>query len=78
VVVTDMRMGEVNGIDVLTAALKTRASTRVIVISGYATMEMAREAMVRGAHEVIAKPFKPADLRRSIEKACEVLQKIPA
>ncbi len=75
VVVTDMRMGEVTGIDVLEAALLQRSTAKVIVISGFATMEMAREARVKGACEVIAKPFKPKDLHRAIAQALAALER---
>ncbi|NOZ02519.1 MAG: response regulator, partial [Deltaproteobacteria bacterium] len=43
--------------------------TKVVVITGYATVEMAREALVKGAFDFIAKPFKPSDLRAVIERA---------
>jgi FixJ family two-component response regulator len=44
-------------------------NTRVILITGYATVEVAREALVKGAFDFIAKPFKPKDLKAVINKA---------
>jgi FixJ family two-component response regulator len=41
----------------------------VILITGYATVEVAREALVKGAFDFIAKPFKPKELRGVINKA---------
>jgi DNA-binding NtrC family response regulator len=73
VVVTDIRMEPVDGLKVLDAALKKNARTKVIVITGYATVELAREALAKGAFEVIAKPFRPNDLREAISKAVRAL-----
>ena len=73
IVVTDMRIDEVTGLDVLQAAQEERRSTKVIVITGYATIETAREALSKGAFEVIAKPFRPKDLQDSVAKAVKAL-----
>jgi CheY-like chemotaxis protein len=69
VVVTDLRMEEINGIQVLEYVTSHCKDTRVILITGYATVEVAREALVKGAFDFIAKPFKPRDLRATINKA---------
>ncbi len=69
IVVTDVRMDEVDGIQVLEAVQRMSARTKVIIITGYATVELAREALAKGAFDFIAKPFKPQDLRAVIEKA---------
>jgi CheY-like chemotaxis protein len=69
IVVTDVRMEEVDGIQVLEHIMSTCERTRVILITGYATVEVAREALVKGAFDFIAKPFKPKDLRAVVNKA---------
>lgn len=69
IVVTDLRMEEVDGIQILEHIMSKSAKTRVILITGYATVEVAREALVKGAFDFIAKPFKPKDLRAVINKA---------
>jgi len=69
VVVTDLRIDEVNGVQVLEAARKKSSKTKVVLITGFATTELAREALAKGAFEVIAKPFKPQDLRDAISRA---------
>lgn len=69
IVVTDLRMEEVDGIQVLEHIMEKCKNTRVILITGYATVEVAREALVKGAFDFIAKPFKPKDLRTVINKA---------
>lgn len=75
IVVTDVRMDEVDGIDILNYATSKSSRTKVIIITGYATIEMAREALAKGAFDFIAKPFKPNDLRAIIDKAIESLAK---
>jgi DNA-binding NtrC family response regulator len=69
IVVTDLRMGEVDGIDVLAHARETCPQTQVILITAYATIEIAREALTKGAFDFVAKPFKPNDLREVIARA---------
>jgi len=69
IVVTDLRMEEVDGIQVLEHIMSKCKNTRVILITGYATVEVAREALVKGAFDFIAKPFKPKDLRAVVNKA---------
>ena len=69
IVVTDFRMDEIDGIEVLEQILSKCQNTRVILITGYATVEVAREALMKGAFDFIAKPFKPRDLKAVINKA---------
>jgi DNA-binding NtrC family response regulator len=74
IVVTDIRMEPVDGLKVLDAALRKNPRTKVIIITGYATVEIAREALSKGAFDVIAKPFRPNDLREAIAKAVQALE----
>lgn len=71
IVVTDIRMEGIDGIGVLRHALARSPRTLVIMITGYATVELAREALTLGAFEFIAKPFKLDDLRAVIARATE-------
>ena len=73
VVITDVRMEEIDGIEVLERVQKKSKRTKVIIITGYAMMALAREAMAKGAFDFISKPFKPDDLRRAILRAAEEL-----
>ncbi|MBF0337972.1 MAG: response regulator [Nitrospirae bacterium] len=73
IVVTDIRMDEIDGLEVLEHVMNKSAKTKVIMITGYAMMELARQAMEKGAFDFIAKPFKPDDLRAVIVKAAETL-----
>jgi DNA-binding NtrC family response regulator len=73
VVVTDIRMGDIDGMQVLDHVRTKSPRTRVIMITGYAMMELAREAMEKGAFDFISKPFKANDLREVIAKAARAL-----
>jgi DNA-binding NtrC family response regulator len=73
IVVTDIRMDEIDGMQVLEHVINKSPRTRVIMITGYAMMSLAREAMEKGAFDFIAKPFQPDDLRRVIAKAAKAL-----
>lgn len=73
IVIADYRMEELNGIEVLEHVITKSPRTKVIMITGYATLETAREALAKGAFDVLAKPFKPADLRSAIAKAADSL-----
>lgn len=75
IVVTDVRMDAVDGIQVLEHVLRKSKSAKVIIITGYATVEVAREALAKGAFDFIAKPFKPNELRSIIAKAAKEIQR---
>lgn len=69
IVVTDVRMDKLDGIQILEYIRECCDHTKVIIITGYATVEVAQEALTKGAFDFIAKPFKPNDLRAVINKA---------
>jgi DNA-binding NtrC family response regulator len=73
IIVTDIMMEEVDGIQILEAAMKKSHRTRVIVITGYANVNLAREAMDKGSFDIIEKPFRLDDLRKVIANAAKVL-----
>ena len=73
ILVTDVRMDNINGLQVLEKVLTKSPRTKVIMITGYATIEMAREALAKGAFDFIAKPFTPGDLRKIVVKAARAL-----
>ncbi|HMK64660.1 MAG TPA: response regulator [Thermodesulfobacteriota bacterium] len=69
VLITDLKMKEMDGIEVLKLVQKVSPETRVIIITGFATVEKAREALKIGAYDFIAKPFKLSQLRDLVIKA---------
>jgi len=60
---------------VMQKVFQKSSRTKVIMITGYATLELARESLTKGAFDFIAKPFKLKEIRRTIEKAVESLEK---
>jgi len=71
VVVTDLRMPRVGGLDILRFAKKRSAMTQVILLTGHATVESAVEALKGGAYDYLRKPFEPDDLRRIVDHALD-------
>jgi len=71
IVVTDLRMPRVSGLDVLRFARRRNAMTQVILLTGHATVESAVEALKNGAYDYLKKPFEPDDLRRIVDHALE-------
>jgi DNA-binding NtrC family response regulator len=69
IVVTDLKMANVDGMEIHRFAKERWPDTVVIIITGFATVETAREALQSGVYDFIAKPFKISHLREIIEKA---------
>jgi DNA-binding NtrC family response regulator len=67
--ITDLKMKELDGIEILKMVQKVSPETKVIIITGFATVEKAREALKIGAYDFIAKPFKLSQLRDLVIKA---------
>ena len=68
-VITDLKMPEIGGIEVLRSAKSVNAETVVLVITAFGTAESAVEAMKLGAYDYINKPFKVDDVRYLVKKA---------
>jgi len=71
VVVTDIKMKGPDGLDILHFVKQQSPSTQVVIITGFATVDSAREAMKSGAADFIAKPFKIRQLRDLILRIVE-------
>jgi DNA-binding NtrC family response regulator len=71
VVITDLVMPEFDGMKVLKTVRETSPETKVIMITVYASFKSAVEAVKLGAFDYVAKPFKPSELKTSVEKALE-------
>jgi two-component system NtrC family response regulator len=70
-VITDMKMPEISGMELLDEAKKIKPELPVIMMTAYGTIEMAVEAMKRNAYDYITKPFKNEELKLTIKKALE-------
>ena len=69
VLITDLKMKEIDGIEILKLVKKVSPETKVIIITGFATVEKAKEALKIGAYDFIAKPFRLSQLRDLVVSA---------
>jgi len=70
-VILDLKMPGLSGMEVLKKVKEKDPEIVVVVITGYATVESAVEAMKKGAYDFIPKPFTPEGLRLVVERALE-------
>lgn len=70
-VLTDLKMEKVDGMEVLSRARQHHPDIEVIMITGYATVDSAIEAMKAGAYHYIAKPYKLDEVRKVVREALE-------
>ncbi len=70
-ILTDIRMGSSNGLDVLDAARSVLPDTPVVMMTAYASAETAVTAMKKGAYDYISKPFKIEDIQLIVKNALE-------
>jgi DNA-binding NtrC family response regulator len=70
-VLTDLKMPGMSGIDLLKAAKKVDPDVEVVVMTAYGTVEAAVEAMKEGAYDFVAKPLKRMELVTTLQKALE-------
>ena len=71
VVLTDLRLGDLDGMGVLRAIRESSSMTQVLVMTAYGTIEGAVEAMRAGAFDYLQKPFGEHELLVKVEKALE-------
>jgi ATP-dependent Lon protease len=71
VVLTDLRMGKIDGMDLLDRVRVRLPDTKVIMVTGYATVPSAIESIKKGAFHYIAKPFKLDEVRETLKRALE-------
>ncbi len=69
VILTDLKMDKVDGMTVLSHAKQDHPDTEVILITGYATVPTAVEAMKKGSYQFLAKPLELNDIRSTVKKA---------
>ena len=68
----DIRLGDIAGLEVLKAAKARKPDVVVIMISAYATTEAAVEAMNQGAYDFVPKPFDNEELKQTIKNALDL------
>ncbi|MDD8025753.1 MAG: response regulator [Acidobacteriota bacterium] len=69
VVVTDLKMPGLGGIEVLKTLRRERPETVVVVFTGYANVDTAREALKNGAFDYVPKPFTPEEIKEVVRNA---------
>ncbi|MDI6853986.1 MAG: response regulator [Deltaproteobacteria bacterium] len=70
-VVTDLKMPLVDGIDLIEIIKKIDSQIPIIIITAYGTMETAEEAIQKGAYDFITKPFRKESILITIKRALE-------
>jgi len=68
----DLRLGTENGLDLIPVLLAASPWLKIVVITAYASIDTAVEAVKRGAYDYLPKPFTPAQVKLAVERAAEV------
>ena len=74
IVLTDIRMAQTSGLDVLKEFRRSHPRTQVIMMTGFGSVDTAVDAMKGGAFEYISKPFKFDEIKLTLKRAIEQLQ----
>lgn len=69
IIITDLKMEGMDGLEFLAEVKKRSPQTDVIIITGFATMETAKESFSKGVFDFLAKPFKLGELMKVIGRA---------
>ncbi len=64
----DLKMPAMDGMKVMAAVNREFPDLRIIIITGHGTQETAAETALAGAHDFLAKPFSPAQLRSAVKR----------
>jgi signal transduction histidine kinase len=71
VVLTDLRLGDMDGVDILREVQRTSPDTAAIMLTGYASLESAVAALRSGAYDYLMKPSDVEELRATVNRAIE-------
>jgi DNA-binding NtrC family response regulator len=69
IIITDLKMKGIDGMQLLGEVKQRSPKTEVVVITGFATMETAKESFHKGVFDFIAKPFKLSEIQEVVSKA---------
>ena len=75
IIISDVRMPGMNGLELISEIHKLRPNTKIIMISGYGQFEYVRSALQQGCTDYILKPLDEAQLNRAVEKAVQEWRK---
>lgn len=68
-IILDLRLPDIDGIDVLERVMEKSPSTKVILLTAYGSIKNAVEAIKRGAYDYLTKPFEPEEVITSLDRA---------
>jgi NtrC-family two-component system response regulator AlgB len=71
VVFLDLRLGEANGLEIIPKLLAESAELMIVMMTAFATIDSAVEAIKRGASDYLPKPFQPAQIRHVIDQCIQ-------
>jgi DNA-binding NtrC family response regulator len=74
IIIADLKMKEIDGMRFLDEVKKQHPQTEVIVITGFATMETAKQSFRKGVFDFIAKPFKLGEIQEVVNRAAAKLK----
>ena len=74
IIITDLKMKGIDGMRFLQEAKKQHPATEVIVITGFATLDTAKESFQKGVFDFIAKPFKLSEIQEVVTKAADKIR----
>lgn len=72
--ITDLMMPEMDGMELIRRAKALYPDIMVIIMTGYASLETAIQAVKEGAYDYLRKPFRLDELRISVDNACEKIR----
>ena len=75
IIITDLKMGRVDGMQILDTVREKYPDTKIIIISGLSKNELVLDALERGAFSFIVKPFKINELKEAVCNAHKELHK---
>ncbi|MBW1637455.1 MAG: response regulator [Deltaproteobacteria bacterium] len=75
IVITDLKMEGLSGMEFMSEVKSHSPSTEVIIITGFATMDTAKESFSKGVFDFLAKPFKLGEIAEVIKRAEEKSRK---
>ena len=72
----DLKLPDINGMEILSRLRERHEDTEVIIITGYGTIETTRKAELVGAFDFIAKPFQMSMIHKLVKKASKQARKL--
>jgi len=75
-VIVDLKMPDIGGLDVVKCIKEEQPDTMMVMITGYSTVDSATEALKTGAFDYLPKPFTPEEISSVVGKALEVKERL--